>query len=223
MIYAINEKTKEHKVVKNAELSDVGEVVKGVRRGDPWRIVQADAGGWIEWSGEERPLPWGAECEVRVRDGSEYREIADADGPSWSHGWGSADIIAYRPILEEQEAGAPEWDGEGTVIGRICQIAESTNSLKISYPAGTRVKVYTSFVDDRGVELFAFVDVSGRVGGVVTAKCIEPIRTLAQRAEDEALKDMMSVASVSYVTPEALEMICRSLYRNGYRKVECEP
>ncbi len=90
-----------------------------------------------------------------------------------------------------------EWSGEGLPpVGTVCEIAASTEYLKISHPEGTKVKVYANFTDDRGVELAAFVDAPGKVAGVAVARCFRPIRTPEQIAAEErekAAKDMATL------------------------------
>ena len=67
---------------------------------------QADADGWIPWSGGECPVPTGTVVDVKYRNGSigvslpanisHYFVNADAGFPFWvAHGL-SKDIIAYR-------------------------------------------------------------------------------------------------------------------------------
>lgn len=80
----------------------------------------------------------------------------------------------------------PVWNGEGLPpVGCECEIASSTQYLNISHPAGAIVKIYSHFTDDRGVELAAFVDAAGKVGGVCTSKCFRPIRSEADKKRDE--------------------------------------
>ena len=62
-------------------------------------------------------------------------------------------------------------------VGTVCQIAASTEYLHISYPEGSKVKVYSNFTDDRGVDLAAFVCQTGDIGGVAIAECFRPLKT----------------------------------------------
>jgi hypothetical protein len=80
------------------------------------------------------------------------------------------ELLAKRP--------EPEWV---PVLGSVCEIAASTEYLKISHKEGLKVKIYSRFIDDRGVTLFAFVAIDGKSGGVVTAECLRPKKT--QREE----------------------------------------
>jgi len=70
------------------------------------------------------------------------------------------------------------WDGNGMPpVGTVCEIAPSTPHLHIKHPEGSVVKIYAHFTDDRGIELAAFVDEIGKVGGVCTSKCFRPLKT----------------------------------------------
>ena len=94
----------------------------------------------------------------------------------------------------------PVWNGEGLPpVGCQCEIGVSTPYLNIPHPEGAVVKIYSHFTDDRGVELAAFVDAAGKVGGVCTSLCFRPIRSEAERKRDEALNAM-----AAYCTPEDL-------------------
>ena len=60
---------------------------------------QADADGWIPWSGGECPLEYGVIHHARFRDGCESALDADAPGwLGWKHRGADFDIIAYRVV-----------------------------------------------------------------------------------------------------------------------------
>src|SRR5690554_5277839 len=116
MIYAINKRTKEHRVVP---LDDrIGSWMP------EWETVGADADGWIPWEGGECPLPDDARIKVMTRNGVEHRLPIHAGNQRWGHGGGQYDITAYRPILDEpSEPEAPEWAiGERCIwqLGDVC-------------------------------------------------------------------------------------------------------
>lgn len=95
MIYAINCKTKEHRAIGNMR-----EKPNGVE----WKILEADADGWIPWDGGKCPLPAGAVHEIKWNDGL----VTKYDKPEmWNWGDDALSIVAYRPILdaEPMEAG----------------------------------------------------------------------------------------------------------------------
>ena len=70
-------------------------------------------------------------------------------------------------------------------VGTECEIAASTEYLKISYPEGAKVKIYAHFKHDCGCEFAAFVDSNCQVYGIGMAKVFRPIRTPEQIAADE--------------------------------------
>lgn len=95
MKYLVNRETKEHVVV-----------IPGLTSFDSkWRIVEADAEGWVESDGTNCPLPNGCLHEVKYRNG----HVEEDNFPeTWNWGFGqdcrATDIIAYRPILDKPEA-----------------------------------------------------------------------------------------------------------------------
>jgi hypothetical protein len=129
-------------------------------------------------------------------------------------------------VVALDEASNPkEWNGEGLPpVGTVCEIAESSQHLSIRYQVGTVVKIYANFTDDRGVELAAFVDDFGRVGGVAIAKCFRPIHSEEDQAVEEIAKILQNdhqlvtdtySKNLDYFTGPA-----KALYRAGYRKQE---
>lgn len=99
-------------------------------------------------------------------------------------------LLAKRP--------RPEWV---PVLGSVCEIAASTEYLKISHKEGLKVKIYSRFIDDRGVTLFAFVAIDGKSGGVVTAECLRPKKTQREELIDIIL--MNSEAELDAATDTA--------------------
>ena len=77
MIYAINEKTKEHRVVEVEYSGRMRLPCRDPSLGKGWRYVQADEDGWIKWEGGECPLVKCAGVDVIYRNG-QVREIASA-------------------------------------------------------------------------------------------------------------------------------------------------
>ena len=96
MIYEINKKTKEHRI------STIPAIWDG-----RWKVVKADADGWIPWSGGECPLPKYAPCEVRYANGKKSEggaldSCCNMEQVFWDHDFGNRyNIIAYRPILND--------------------------------------------------------------------------------------------------------------------------
>lgn len=113
MIYAIGVESKRHAIY-----------TKGAPLGaEDFRLVEADDNGWIEWNGGECPLPDGSECGVKHRDGEVFNNTFAGSNlaSDWSHTCGVGDIIAYRPILDQQPEGSkavgltpcPQCNGDG--------------------------------------------------------------------------------------------------------------
>ncbi len=89
MIYAINKRTKEHRVVPD-----------GVKKhGADWRIVESDSYGWIPWNSEKLPLPDGSRMDIRTRNGNTYLNFEQPAGGFTTSGH-PLDINAYRPIAD---------------------------------------------------------------------------------------------------------------------------
>lgn len=87
MIYAVNRKTKEHRVVPRFDVLSNAD----------WRYIEADADGWIERKGgSECPLPDGQPCEVTDKRG----DVTSYKNPEIQINWIA--VKDYRPILEPQ-------------------------------------------------------------------------------------------------------------------------
>ena len=209
MIYAINEKTKEHQVCQNCDDADVGDVLAGRVAGETWRLVQADEDGWIRWEGDECPLPSYSKCLWKSDDGFVSNSPVHAGGMMWAQGRRA--VTHYRPILEDRadqrsdempvKEAAPEWDG-------------------VRWPPKVGQKLecggYIAEVIHVDGPYVVGWDASSTASGLLERQDCRPIRS----EEDRAVDDMKAVAGVSYVKPEHMEMITRALYREGYRKVE---
>ena len=67
---------------------------------------QADADGWIPWSGGECPIPEGMAFDLRFRDGVTLlaaSSISPASEWGWNHERSPYGIIAYRIIKESNK------------------------------------------------------------------------------------------------------------------------
>jgi hypothetical protein len=200
MIYAINKRTKEHRVIgKRPPLGHYPD--------EGWVWVEADADGRIPWEcGEECPLPDYSPCEVKLRNGE---VVSGHHAIYWCWGLSGAydDIIAYRPILgTDTKPEAPEWaigDRCTWHLGDVC-MGEHVILAKDGDTYWIR--------DDHGG-----YDMADR-------EELRPIRTPAQRAEDEAVEEMAptirAAANDVYTTVNgsAADSIARAIYRAGYRK-----
>src|SRR5690554_412215 len=197
MIYAINKRTKEHRVVP---LDDrIGSWMP------EWETVGADADGWIPWNGGDCPLPDDARIKVMTRNGVEHRLPIHAGNQRWGHGGGQYDITAYRPVLDTEpaEPEAPEWDGDGECppVGSKCMrdcdrvvILAHTN---VGSPYDLAV-VYQSLTEPDEIDW----DV---------CNVFSPIRTAAQRSEEKAVEAMYPI--IDEVHEGGPVEIARTLYR----------
>ena len=151
-------------------------------------INKPDSDGWISWDGGECPVDGDVVVDVKFRAQGQADLDGDvADNFRWEHFSNGADVVAYR--LHKSEHQKPQWDGEGLPpVGTVCEIAASTPQLHINHPEGSVVKIYAHFTDDRGIELAAFVDEIGKVGGVCTYKCFRPLKTQEDKKRDEVIE-----------------------------------
>ena len=62
---------------------------------------QADADGWIPWSGGECPVPAGVRVDVLLRNGKKRQE--EPGWLFWGHGQLDGDIVAYRIAKESDK------------------------------------------------------------------------------------------------------------------------
>ena len=73
---------------------------------------QADADGWIPWSGGECPVTVGTRVDAKFRDGEKAYNVPAGDcaedpdsrsASDWSHMESNYDIIAYRIVKESDK------------------------------------------------------------------------------------------------------------------------
>lgn len=117
MKYLVNTQTKEHIRYNDDKMSPVG----------IWKIVEADADGWISWNGGECPLP--DDCEFQYRYRNEGVSSSKwASGLRWAHINLGGDIVSYRPILAEKEEVVCEMQ-PASVFDRLRQATEAAESI----------------------------------------------------------------------------------------------
>ena len=122
MFYAVDIKTKEHRII-GSFLSD-GE--PALRFGE--KVVEADADGWIKQRGGECPLSSNTRCDTRASYSSIVIVNRDPESVNWSM------VGLYRPILEsdttkEKDSGSNEWGAEH--LGYVTIEAEDSKGTAI--------------------------------------------------------------------------------------------
>jgi len=112
MIYAVNKRTKEHRVYRQPMEPDFWAECE---------LVIADADGWIEWDMDVgQPVNSGTRIDVKCQNGEVFFNQIHA---AWCAD-GGLRITHYRPILDQPASEEPnEWCGEGLPpLGTVCNI-----------------------------------------------------------------------------------------------------
>lgn len=193
--YAVNRKTKEHRIAKPGEAWR-----------HPWQLLSADEDGWVEWFGGECPLPDGVPFEAKRRDG----EVA-ARVDSWLHGYGWRDITAYRPILDaDTKPEAPAWDGDcPPPVGCVCEGHVQDTARQWRWVA---VEVLMQKENECAVHVPS-------MGVLRWCDEFRPIRSQEDRAVEEMAEAIEDCGAISMRQSTAME-VARAIYRAGYRKEE---
>lgn len=172
----------------------------------------------IDWS----KAPEGAMVLLKhVRDGSyAVSESYDDEAKTW-HWPGPRYSFNLMPsmwrIVAERQTTQP-WSGEGLPpVGVVCEIAESTGDLIISYPAGHKVKIYAHFTHVNGTEIAAFADDAAQVYGCGYYRIFRPIRTPDQIAADERESYIRRMQNGTESLGFDEYEICATLYDKGLR------
>ena len=198
MIYIINKRTKEHQL-RHEGLSQQ-EVLDG------WVPVRYEPGGWITWDGGDCPTPPGMKVQWKSECGFVSKPV-EGTAVSWG---GTRRIIAYRPMLDTQPE-APEWDGEGLPPAG-CECEVSWGHLGNEYHRCTILAF-----DSMGHPIVEMDDLY--IKQAPKACRFRPLRTPAQRAEDEAVRRIMRItAEAQPIGEDVAERHAVALYRAGYRK-----
>lgn len=128
----------------------------------------------------------------------------------------------YKPkeIYAITERPAPQWPSEGLPpVGTECEIAASTEYLKISYPEGAKVKIYAHFKHDCGREFAAFVDSNCQVYGIGMAKVFRPVKTPSQIAAELRTTTIKRAAELCpFPRADSTLVVLEALYDNGILK-----
>jgi hypothetical protein len=195
MYYAVDTNTKRHRIA--------------IARKEPHEVwVEADKDGWIKHDGGECPLPSGIRFDAKMRDGviAHDEPPTCGDGRIWKHLWGEADIIAYRPILDdkEQDMSDQEWSGVGLPpVGTECEYFDAI--AKEWGPAA----VVAHHIN--GEEAIWSRDMNGGELFYGSPHDFRPLHTAAQRAEDEAVEAMKSVTGDGFGCFEVSEATARAI------------
>ncbi|MGM0783847.1 MAG: hypothetical protein ACQEUM_07030 [Pseudomonadota bacterium] len=221
MIYAVNKRTKEHRLLGTA--SDHASVDNDME----WRVVEADADGWIRLScHEECPINKGVDIEWKGEDGGVRGPVEGAD-VSWD---GPMRIVAYRPILDTNPCRFHDDDAEAceTYSGQVpCEPdpVEWRGPKYGSPPIGTPVKVRTKECDsaamvlanDHNIVVVRYESGMGFKYGGFDLNDVRPIRSEEDRAVEELQKAIVDYSNNALFDDEPL-MLAEALYRAGYRK-----
>lgn len=199
MMYVVNEDTKEHRVA-----------VPGRVYGGRWYFVPADEDGWINWNTGECPLPDKALHQIKMRDGEVSDPDCEPNGWVWLHNEGDGDIIAYRPILENDTPKAIEWDGEGfPPVGTICELSRTSGDDMVA-----RVLAYGKHGHDDAVLVCEnHQGVDGQMYGFL-CKCVEfrPLKSEEDKAVEALRVFLNSRFKAPNNKPSRVDM-CRAIYR----------
>lgn len=219
MIYAVNKRTKEHEVMDPSALYNTS----------LWDEVQATPDGWIEWRGGECPLPDGAIHDVKFRDGVKVDEHEPPESWYWHHKGENSDIIAYRPILDDESETLnldgigdtvdlskrpepPAWGGEGLPpAGCRCLVRGA--------PGGTLCRAVIDYID--GKHCVWHWDNGSAQTIYARAKYMEfrPIRSEEDREIDTLAADILDTVNRDGVDFRHRERVmARRLHDMGYRK-----
>jgi len=182
-----------------------------------WARFKAQDGDG-RWFWYESAPQWGLE------EGDVWTVIKGAFKPASSgkipagHEWRET----LKPV--ERELPAPEWDGEGLPpVGCKCEFVNKYNEHGVY--TGEEVDILCHYhpnsdIPELQVAVFSVMRIGGRTVDQATHECFRPIRTPEQRAEDEAVDEMVeALRDFPRKKQEGRSKgVCRRLYRAGYRK-----
>lgn len=191
--------------------------------------------GWIDWGGGgECPVPRGTLVDVRYRNGEENHHVGagipfddtgsnhNRNAADWENNGNLLDIIAYR-LHQPQEVAQTETEQEADLnecIGQAPVTAWSRDGLP---PVGCVCE--RSWAGDEWLRceiLFMshqIVVVKMKESGVEDAYNIgdvtfRPIRTEAERKRDEAIEEMIKIATMYTTKSLGLDLAFNSIYNS---------
>lgn len=191
--------------------------------------------GWIEWGGGECPVEEGTLVDVRYRNGEENHHVGaglsfcdtgsnpDLNAEDWSKDDTSSDIIAYR-LHQPQEVteaddesdlnecigqdAAQVWGGEGKpAIGEKCE-HHSGGQWEAVTIAGIYENLVTGFTD------YWMVEGDGSSYTVGNPYRFRPIRSEADKKRDEAIGEMIKIATMYTTKSLGLDLAFNSIYNS---------
>ena len=191
--------------------------------------------GWIEWGGGECPVEEGTLVDVRYRNGEENHHVGaglsfcdtgsnpDLNAEDWSKDDTSSDIIAYR-LHQPQEVteaddesdlnecisqdAAQVWGGEGKpAIGEKCE-HHSGGQWEAVTIAGIYENLVTGFTD------YWMVKGDGSSYTVGNPYRFRPIRSEADKKRDEAIGEMIKIATMYTTKSLGLDLAFNSIYNS---------
>ena len=211
-----------NKVGKLPEASDHD--TSAITREQYEAALAAKNDGWIDWHGGECPVLEGVLVEVKYRNEKNYhiKGVNRAGRWPWAHYGTDGDIIAYRPHQPKEaeqakaddeddlnecigQATAPLWNGEGLPpVGYVCErswAGDEWLSCEILFASNQIVVVK---LKESGMEdAYNIGDVTFR-----------PIRTEAERNRDEAIEEMIKIATMYTTKSLGLDLAFNSIYNS---------
>jgi hypothetical protein len=189
MLYAIHKGTKEHRKIE-------GDVILSLDRlGASWRVVEADADGWIPWHGGECPLPDGHPYQVKINDGYQpvpWVAMRAPETVNWSQSVPKRHrVIAYRPILsaKEQDMTSTACDDQWAPDHPAWKVGDLVDGDN-----GHGDWCYEILALSGDTAWLRDVDRPESKGVLYLIADMKTYRTAAQRAEAEAVEAMMDIS-----------------------------
>lgn len=180
--------------------------------------------GWIEWGGGRCPVDDVTEVDIKFRTGGIVYGV-EAGKYYWPHTGYESDIIAYRlhqpqevaHTEAEQEAelnecigqdAAQVWGGEGKpAIGEKCE-HHSGGQWEAVTIAGIYENLVTGFTD------YWMVKEDGGSYTVGNPYRFRPIRSEADRKRNEAIGEMIKIATMYTTKSLGLDLAFNSIYNS---------
>lgn len=185
--------------------------------------------GWIEWSGGECPVEESVLVDVKFRDGSIHK-AQRANYYEWGHGrphfaTTGCDIIAYR-LPQPQEAEQAKADNEADLNECIGQDAAQVWSGEGQPPVGVECEYSWAgepwasgvirYISKHTIIIETQADSTGDTECAYhpTDIKLRPLRTEADRKRDEAIEEMIKIATMYTTKSIGLDLAFNSIYNS---------